>query len=167
VRVSTDYDPSLSFSHYKSYVWLPWDPVGTGDTRIDHPTVHAGVRKAVEQELASKGYQELSTGTPDFYIAYHLSVRTGTGGHTTEPYRERRVREDKDRWTKDRRMDRAVPWEYEEGVLFLDVFDPKLKKLVWRGRGRRDRIRESPSLEETSKTISAAVAEILAHFPPE
>ena len=55
VRVSTDYDPSLSFSHYKSYAWLPRDPVEKGDTRIDHPAVYAGARKAVEQNLASDG----------------------------------------------------------------------------------------------------------------
>ena len=161
--VHTDHDPAADFSTYGRFSWLPRPVEMTGEPRVDNPLLHIRVRFAVEQELASKGYEKILEGTPDFYIGYHLSLTTkldalaadayygyGTGG----------------RW---RRM--GIPetryFEYEEGTLILDIVDAKLGKLVWRGSGQRRIGDPSTTPEESERRVREAVAEVLKYFLPE
>lgn len=121
------------------------------------------VRAAVESTLLAKGYQKDET-SPDFLVGYHLSldkkldvstVNThygyagyGVGGRWgTFGFPETRVR------------------EYEQGTLIIDVVEASAHKLVWRGSGTR-RVSRNPSPEQVTERVNAAVAEILAKFPP-
>jgi hypothetical protein len=162
VKVTTDYDPSASFSAYKSYAWLPEPTEKTGDIRVDNPLLHTRVRDAVEAELALKGYEKLAGGKPDFFIGYHLSLTTKLDVTRMNNYYGYGVGR---RWGA-AGVPETVVTEYEVGALVLDVVDAKREKLVWRGSGQR-RVQESPTPEETTRRVREAVAEILKRFPPE
>jgi len=71
VEVSTDYDPSVDFSRFRTYAWVPSPPPRTGDVRLDSPLLEARVRDAVEVEMAERGYRKVSEN-PDLLVAYHL-----------------------------------------------------------------------------------------------
>ncbi len=160
LSVQTDFDPSASFSDYQSFSWLAGLPEKTGDIRVDNPLIHTRVRDAVEEELASKGYEKLSVGTPDFYIGYHLSLETKLDVRTVDAH-----------YGYGPRGRMGVPerryYQYEEGTLVLDVVDVKLGSLVWRGSGQRRIQEDSPTPEESRRRIHEAVAEILQRFPPQ
>ncbi len=162
-NVNTDYDPAADFSAYKSFSWLPRPVEMTGEPRVDNPLLHTRVRYAVEQELASKGYQKLLEGTPDFYIGYHLSLATKLDARTVDTYYGYGPA---GRWGR-----MGIPetryFEYEEGTLILDVVDAKLEKLVWRAAGQRRIGEESTTPEESERRVREAVAQVLERLPPE
>jgi hypothetical protein len=160
LRVSTDYDHEVDFSGYRTFSWLIRDHVPSDDVRADDPRVHTELTRAIERQLRSKGYRKRSTGTADFYVAYRLAVQMEKWERTVQRGGLR---------GGDRRgsVDKHTSVEFEEGTLVLDVFDPEVRKVVWRGWARSDQLRESPTPDEVSQNLNAAVAAILDLFPPE
>ncbi|MGI9592244.1 MAG: DUF4136 domain-containing protein [Myxococcota bacterium] len=72
--MNVDYDPNEDFSAYRTFTWFPREQRSQGDYRADSPLVDARIRKAVERELAARGYREVEDRNPDFYVAFYLSV---------------------------------------------------------------------------------------------
>ena len=55
-------------------------------------------------------------------------------------------------------------YNYNEGVLFIDVVDSDKNELVWQGIGKGYIYTDKP--EKKSEKISAMVGKILLQFPP-
>ena len=119
VRVSADFDPTTDFSALETFDWLPdAKPPGDGP-ELDDPLLDARIRRAVESTLSGRGFRGAGTGTPDFWIAYHVGV------------------------------ERKVVREYEEGTLLIDVLRPDSGELLWRGSAQaRLREQPSPEDRE-------------------
>ena len=166
VRVNEDFDPSVNFTLYETYDWMPGPKKETGDVRVDNRLMERRIMKAIERALAFKGFQKTPLEQPDFFVSYYLSYKTkyesntvyttmGFGGFY--PYGG------------------LHPFggvgfypsfeEYEEGTLLIDVSEGKEKKLVWRGSGKR-RVDENASPEKTTTIVNQTVQEILDQFPP-
>jgi hypothetical protein len=165
VDVSHDYDPATDFSGYRSFDWFPGGRQLTGDVELDSPLIDERIRAALVRTLTSRGYQKVADRMPDFFVNYHLSVRTrlsnsgmnthyGVGIGTAGSWggvgisTGSRVR------------------QYEEGTLVVDVVDASSRKLVWRGTGSRA-IRRDRTPDEATRNINAVVEEILKRFPPQ
>jgi hypothetical protein len=160
IRVDSDYDPSADFSQLRTWAWLP-DAGKSGDPRLDNALLDSRIRAAVQSELEAKGYALATSGTPDFQVAYHVSVEGkldvdtvyhggyGRAGHRRGGwgYGETRVR------------------QYDEGTLLIDVLQPGSGALLWRGSGVAT-VREERTPEKRTKRINAAVKKILERFPP-
>lgn len=159
VQVNVDYDPDEDFSTYRTFTWFPRAQPVTGDYRVDSPLIEERIRSAVKRTLAERGYVKVEDRPPDFYVVYHLQieeridVRTVNRGYVD--YYGYYVG-----WPETR-----VTY-YDEGTLVIDIADAHDKQLVWRGAGV-GRVRRRPTPEQTTKDIDAAVAQILAKFPPE
>ncbi len=79
IRVASDTDPSAKFTGYKTYNWVAEAPKKTGDPRIDGNSILASrIRSSVVHQLAAKGYEKRSSGTPDFLVGYHASLEKKT-----------------------------------------------------------------------------------------
>lgn len=145
MKVSYDFNHEIDFRNYKSYKWLekPKDPKVSDimDSRI---------RAAVEAEFDSKGIIKVENGRPDFLVTYetvmrdrvdvrHYSYGTwwGPGGYV-----------DVDR--------------YKEGTLMLDIVDPDLNQLVWRGWA----VDVAPDPRYADQKVREAANRILKRFPP-
>jgi len=159
VAVSTDFDAAIDFGAYKTFAWLPEPTETTGNPRLDSPLLAERIRSAIEPEPAAKSLRKVGSGTPDFYVGYHLSL-------------EKRI----DVCTIDQRYGYGAGWhggglsqtyvtEYEEGTLILDFVDARLDRLAWRGSGSR-RIPRQTTAEQSTQNVNMAVADILASFPP-
>jgi hypothetical protein len=164
IRVDHDYDPSADFGQLRTWAWHP-HAGKSRDPRLDNALLDSRIRKAVETELAAKGFTLLVSGTPDFQVTYHLSVEGKLdvdtvyhdyprGGYGRVGYRrgswgytETRVR------------------EYDEGTLLVDVLQAESGALLWRGSGVAT-VREESNPEKRTKRINTAVNKILAKFPP-
>lgn len=162
LAVRSDYDETADFSALHTWAWLP----GTGPRgdlgSVDPELLDKEVRKAVEQDLAKKGFVYQPTGTPDFWVGYHALVTrqktekamneyygyAGGLGYGSGGVRTQRVSE-----------------EYEQGNLVLDVSTDAGNRLIWRGAAQ-SRLMQSATRDQRIARLHEAVEKILASFPP-
>ena len=70
--VKSDYDREVNFAKYKTF---DWQAQAEKTNPLEQYTLsEKRIKKAVEKELTTMGYQKQTTGTPDFLIAYHVKV---------------------------------------------------------------------------------------------
>jgi hypothetical protein len=68
-------EPRADLGRYQRYGWGPADRSGTGDPRLDNNQIfEEHVRAAVEVQLAMRGFEKTTSGSPDLLILYHASV---------------------------------------------------------------------------------------------
>ena len=130
----------MKFPEYRTYRWATDQQKKTGDVRIDNSILNARIRKAVDSQLASQGYEKVDSEPADFLVAYHASVT----------YRL------------------ELTWyigDYDEGTLILDILDPQTKHLKWRGTAKTA-VMFSATPERRERKINQAVRRILERFPP-
>jgi hypothetical protein len=130
---------------------------------LDSTLLDTRVRAAVDRVLQSKGYQLAAAGmTPTFLVGYHAAVRQKTTVQTTGQPMNMWYGYGAGGWGG---WPETYVHEYEEGVLLIDVIDPKTMKLLWRGTGTAV-VDPTASPEKRERRINEAVDQILAEFPP-
>jgi hypothetical protein len=149
ISVTSDHDPAVDFSSYKTYAFVP--RVGSG---VRSPLMLKRVQAAIDSVLATKGYGK-STTNPDFLVALHGATQdkvniTDYGYHSVGPY-----------WGGARTVD---VHHYTEGTLVIDIIDIQKRELAWRGTGTGV-IGNDPA--KLSGTALEAVRKVLAGFPPQ
>jgi hypothetical protein len=161
ISVSSDYDVTVDFDSLRSYDWTPKVEAEDDDPRLNNSLLDGRVRRAVDYELAQRGFERDVEGSPDFWVTYHvgfdrkLDVTTVQsypgyyGGYRNwGGYSETRVR------------------EYDEGSLLIDVVDPKNETLIWRGSAFAP-LRERATPEERTARIDEVVGAVMKKFPPQ
>lgn len=168
LQVSTDYDTKADYGALKTYCWAEPDTAQRGDPRINWPFVDERVRRAVDQELAAKGYAQAPAGQADFTLVYYLVLENKVEAvHAAVPamYPMYGYRYSVGRnvyWTS------TPPTEvrqYTEGSLILDIVDARTKQALWRGTARA-RLIENAKPAEREQRINDAVKALLKKFPP-
>lgn len=152
VSVSTDYDPEVDFSQYKTYRWYEGKPV-PGDELAKAPLIQKRVMAGIDKALQEKGFEKTDSDAADIVIVIHAGIKDrmqitnygsygwydpwwgGYGGYTDVSH-------------------------YEEGTLVIDIVDTNDKELVWRGLGTK-------TVGGTDQeVVDNTVARILRDFPP-
>ena len=157
-KIGYDYDSSANFTAYHTYEWMPGNQEPTGDKRVDNSLVDARIRNAVEAQLRSKGYQQHSTGQPDFYVAYHAGVKDLSKGASTQRYIGDRG---SGQYTT---INDIQP--YKEGTLLIDIVDGISRQLVWQGSALTE-VDPGMTAKERNDRINRIVGAMFAHFPPQ
>jgi len=159
--VHFDYDAQAAFSGYQSYAWQVTPREGPGRAAgFENAIVDARVRRAVDAEMAAKGFRQLDAANPDFRVAYyplrepsrshqvHLGVGFGLGplglgiaGPIGDPVRE------------------AV------AAIVLEVQDGRSGTVVWKASAD-GALLGSDSPEEADLDVKEAVHAMLRRFPP-
>ncbi len=156
-QIRTDFDPQTSFAQLRTYDWMNRPMESGGDPRINSPFLERRIRDAVDGRLAGRGYEKVTSGNPDFRIAYHLV--------TDERVDVRSI----DNFFGFRRRfftSTVQVHEFLQGTLILDVIDTRDNMLVWRGWAT-GALAHNPKPDRVRKYVNAAVADILERFPPE
>ncbi len=162
IQVNSDYDPATNFSEFHTYNWLPAPQKAVGEQ--SNTIIDSRIREAVENQLALRGYEKQTSGTPDFLVNHHvvvkgvLNVSTIHDGYGYGP-RYRRG------WGGGMGTSTTYVREAKEGTLFLDMLNPQTQDLLWRGTAQ-GYIDPSLKPEEKTKRIQNAVGLILDQFPP-
>jgi len=170
-KIAYDFDRSADFSAYHTYAWLSGDQEKTGDRRADSSSVDMRIRIAVGTHLRLKGYQPLSEGKPDFYVAYHIGLKDSSPSISTPYYSDGMAGRAFSHSADTRAAGKPAPGgnetppSYLTGSLLIDVIDAASQKLVWRGTaaGEVDPGLTSQQRDERTKAI---VQKVLSHFPP-
>ena len=123
VAVHHDYDREANFTRYYTYKFLqPREGIGL-DPVVDNSLMHTRIGRAVERELASRGYRKAQYGKPDFLIVYHVGVGEKVAV-TTYGYSS---------WQGPHALADTGERCQKAGMLILDIVDCENRKLVWRG----------------------------------
>ncbi len=78
LQVQTDYDPDVSLTDLSTYDWVDQEADASGDPAMDSPLLKRHIRDAVDSELGRMGYRKVTSGTPDFRIAYSVIAEEKT-----------------------------------------------------------------------------------------
>jgi len=157
-NVTTDFDPSASFTSYRTYTWMP-EPTTVNDVRLTGELVDRRIRSAIEGALNEKGLQKVESGG-DLMIGYHAALDEKIDVTTVNSmwgpgWRYPSYWGARDVYTN----------EYTEGTLVVDIFDAESKAMVWRGVGE-GRINPDDTMEDRQDRLNSAARDILADFPP-
>ncbi len=129
-KVYIDYDEDADFASYKTFAWAPTPEVSIQDSS---PLMHSRLKNAIEYQLTTGGLIE-DTENPDLYVTYHgesdkkVRIDTNSYGYGygsrwhRDPY-----------WGGGYGPTTTTVREYDVGTLIIDIWDAKLKQLVWRG----------------------------------
>jgi hypothetical protein len=120
--VKTDYDRAYDFTKLKTFAFKPQ----TRDPRealAANPLVDERIKRDLESQLAANGFQEESSGQPDFLIAYYGIAKERVQLRDLSSYGPFGGRRNLD----------IRPEFYIEGTLIVDFIDQATNKLVWRG----------------------------------
>jgi hypothetical protein len=157
MTVSSHIERDLDFSEYRSFEWGPADALPTGDPRLDRdPFFKDHVQGAVEKQLAARGIELSTSGTPDLLIHYHANIRQRIDIN---------------------RVDRAYGYcsetncppntmEYEVGTLVLDFIDARTNRLIWRGWAQKSVEDMLDDRDKAARTINEAVTRMLKRLLP-
>jgi len=150
-HVQTDFDHQANFAQYKTYSWQEIKP---GDSLWD-----SRIKNAVNAQLQAKGLAQVADGGDITIVAIKTSQtqRTlqtfydGFGGGW--------------RWRSFGGFGESTTTEhdYHEGTLVIDLFDGKMKQLIWRGSTESVL---SDKAEKNEKNLDKGVAKMFKDFPP-
>ena len=142
----------VDLSQYRTYGWEPTEGWTTGDARLDNnPFFQERVQMAVEQGLASKGYEKATDGTPDLLLHYHASITQLI-----------------DLNELDRQFgscDDCTPYVYDAGTLVIGLIDARTNRIVWHGSAEGSMEGMIDNQDAMEQQVDEAVGRILARFP--
>jgi hypothetical protein len=160
--VRFNYDKTADFTKYKTYKWVE---IGSSDK---DPLVDPQIRGAIEAEITKKGFTKTESDTADLYVGYQVAITTekqinsystdygygpgwggryyrgGYGGST---------------------MSSSTTTTLYIGTLQIDLYDPSVKKTVFRTIGTKT-IDTKAKPDKREKKLAKAVAKMLKDYPP-
>lgn len=145
--VKTDYDRKANFDQYKTYSWHL--------VAVKDPLWIDRIKKAVNIELAKKGWSEVATGG---------DASIGAVGTTREQSSVESFYNNMEGWSWEGFGHEYVVQQQSEGTLVINIFDNGTKKLVWIGSSVNT---VSDKSKKNIKNLDKGVQEMFEHFPPE
>ena len=160
IRVSSDYNENINFSNLKTYAFSKQGIDGVKINDIDKKRI----LKAIDIELYNKGFRKSSID-PDFIINFFTKTNQKINYYPSNNYYGSMVQSPYSgigHYTSSWHLN---SFNYNEGVLFIDIVDNKKNELVWQGIGKGYIYSDKP--EKKGEKINAMVKKILLQFPPE
>jgi len=159
--VQYDYDAKTNFSAYRTYDWRAAPGAAPGKAAgFDNSIMNGRVRRAVETELAAKGFRKETAADPDFLVIYHPVGRAT---------RARRAHVGMGFGFGPLGLGVAAPvgepQVQTEGSIVLEVEDFRTGTQVWRATAEGV-LQGSDSPEEADSNVAEAVHSLLKRFPP-
>ena len=149
--------PDEDFSGYETWGWLP--RLDASDTDLhERSELRDGIRRQVERSLADLGYRRATGRGPDFYVTYHLELRSEMIVRRETPP-EQNLESFQQEGSFDVTRTTTHLARYETATLAIDVAEGRERQLVWRGRLEK-RVRGS-----FEPHVEGVVAAVLERFP--
>jgi len=149
-KVTTDFDHSVNFSQYKTFMWLR-------EPRMSDPLMKRRVIDAINKQLTAKGWQLVTEGADVGIIANGAT----TEEHTLETFYTGFGGWGWRGWGSG--IATTIPEYYTVGTLIVDLFDTRTKQVIWRGTATGT-IPDKP--EKTAQKLNKAIEKMFKKFPP-
>jgi len=161
--VRYNFDKNSDFSKFKTYKWVPIE----GATKLND-LVDKQIRDTLDAELTQKGLSKVDTETADLLIGYQAAIGQekqfnsySTGyGYGGGWYRGG--------WYGGAGGMSSTTGQTSTihiGQLAVDMYDPAVKSLVWRGLASKT-IDAKAKPEKQQKNLTKAVAKLMKNYPP-
>jgi uncharacterized protein DUF4136 len=126
-------------------------------------------RNAISQDIVAalnaKGYRFFPTRQTDFLVAYHIVLKDNEAVTTFDNYYGYDLSADQlAQADLSKFQDPKRPGAAEEGILVIDIIDPKQRALLWRGWTKSSLNRQKPS-EQLQAQARLVVERTLASLP--
>jgi len=170
-KVVTDYDRGATFLELRTYDWMPGPQRTPDDPRIPDAALDTRIRHAIANALAAKGYTRRTNKAPDFFIGYHAAHRTALTVEDVDTYygydveRAWSIADNRNALARGTIGGRVYAYRYAVGTLILDIVDPTMKHLMWRGAAYGALDADDPP-EASNRPLRAFIDQMLQAFPP-
>lgn len=155
LQTGFDYDREARFDGYKSFAWL-----ARAHPATRNPLNVRRVQDAIASELEAKGlHLEADPARADLAVDFTVGSAERTD-ITSYPVEFRGGW----RWGGGYFGSEVDVRQYREGTMAIDLFDARAHRPVWHGWARKPLSRAD--LDNPGPAISAAVAAVLARYPP-
>jgi hypothetical protein len=163
IHTSHDSDPEADFGRYRSWAWISEQPLieptpGVGNTYVS-PLDDKRIRRAVESQLAGKGYRSTTLDEADLVVSFTIGSEqkvkvSDTPGMSTVYTRGYGYGS----WYGTSPVSVRT---YTEGTLALQFFERESQSAVWVGWASK-RLSQQ---DESEEVLDRAVSMILEPFP--
>ena len=159
----TDYDDTISFRGYKSYMWYA-GKMPDDDVLSANPLVKKRVATGIDKALQAKGFSIGTEESYEFVVIIHAGSKEkmqitnyGYGGYGYGRYGSG--------WGGYGGYGGTDVYQYDETTLVIDIADAESKEMVWRGTVTGV-VKEYSNQEEMQERIDKIVTKMLEDFPP-
>jgi hypothetical protein len=151
-RLAVESDPNVRHAAWRTWSWLPRPPVAHGDNV--YAAVDDRVRAAFDREMKLRGFRRVDRERPDFLLTYYAAVE--------KPIDSKAVAYAAGGPSSAKSAANAQGL-YVQGMLLVDVLDPRSGRLVWRGVGKGV-FEPQQTPEDRRARIDDAVASVAAQL---
>jgi len=153
VKITTD--KSTDPLKYSTFRVDKGELVTVGDRKINEQKFYQALRKVIIEDLELRGYRAVEDSTAELVISYMGQGKMQLDVENVGPLGQAPV-------TDPSGVAPPTNWsrEFREGLLVIDVVDPKSKKTVWRASTTMD-----ISVLEEEKVINAVVYKSFKKYP--
>jgi hypothetical protein len=144
-RVTSDYDHSVDFSRYRTFMW-----VHEPDT--NEPFMRDRIMKFVNEKLRLRGLRQVNEGA-DLAVGANLATEER---HTWETYYSGSD------WGWGPTWSTTEMRTYQVGTLTVDLFDAESHKVIWQGVGV-DKVSSKP--EKQTRDTDKQIEKMFRYFP--
>jgi len=144
-KVTTDYDHTVDFSRYKTFMWI-------NESEINEPFMKDRIMASVNTQLINRGLRKVSDGA-DLAIGANLATAEK---HVWDTYYSGSD------WGWGSGWSTTEERTYQVGTLTVDAFDSKTKKLVWQGVAT-DTLSRKP--EHRTRDFAKSIEKMFREFP--
>jgi hypothetical protein len=145
-KVSFDFDRDIDFTPYKTYRWVD---VSSGKAAVE--TTHQVIVNSVDVQLQARGERLVNDEDPDLFVTYQVVRDKKAQIESFNPDGQ---------WNADAL--KPSPGKVGQGSLIVDLYDRKLKKLVWRGIVSG----AFRSRQEVNYVVPNGISKLFANYPP-
>ena len=153
LQVDVDYDDSFDFKSQKTFV------VVQSGRESSNGLFNDRVVDALNVDLKSKDYQEVSKRGADLVFVFHADVESKSDIRTDYQmmgYRGYRY--------SGMMMSTTSSYDYKEGTLVVDALNPKTQKIVWRAIATKE-IRKYDTPQERTEAVNRVIKKLMEKFP--
>jgi len=153
INVEQDYNPTFDFSKIKTFSVLHQERVG------ENTLVNERIQNAIKKTLQAKGLRFVAPNKADVVALFHLNVQNKTQIYTDYQMVG---------YGRYGGMMIATPrsYNYDEGKLIIDLYDPKTNKTVYR-TVVTDEIESKKTPQEREAYITEVIQKAFEKFPPQ
>jgi hypothetical protein len=160
----TDFDQSIDFSGYKTYMWYA-GKMPDDDALSANPLVKKRVAAGIDKALQAKGYTIGTEDAFDFVVIIHAGNKEkmqvtnyGYSGYGYGRYGRG--------WGGYGGYGQTDVYQYDETTVVIDIADAAKKEMVWRSTVTGV-VKEYSDQNEMQERIDEVVEKMLSEFPPE
>ena len=150
-QVTYNYDQSANFANYHTYKW-----VEIAGAAYPNQIVDQQIKQAIGGQLNQKGLTPATGDNADLDVGYQIAMSQQKQLNTFGNFGG---------WRGMGGMGTITESTINNGTLVVDLYDPNMKQLVWRGQGTKS-INPSGNQQKNLNNLNKAVAKIMKNYPP-